>query len=426
MLTKRHEMKNICLYFQIHHPFSFQTFRYLDIEGSKSYYDDWRIEREIQDAVTNYYLPTNEYLLKLIQRFKGKLKLSFNISGTALDLFLTYAPNLCNSFRQLADTGLVEFTGSTASHSIVSLSGKKNEFRESIKQHKERIANYFGQEPTLFVNTDLLFNNRIAGIVAEAGYPAILANGTKKVLHWRSPNYLYSSENLTPIKILFRNEKISNELSAILFNAKQAAAEPQLKEIFHSLNAVPPDEPITNIYLNYKALGGSGTPEKQHLFREFISKILADGSCRFSLASQTIEQYGAVSKIGIEEPICWTGDFHPDYYPGNELQKDAISQLFKLGKKVKSVNDINLTIDWKYLQSSDHFHLMDENHPDYQNNTLNPGIFKSKYEAYINYMNILSDFKQRLNLKLKSESRKSIAETRLNPEKKDKTGIPRK
>jgi len=111
-------MKNICLYFQIHHPFSFQTFRYFDVGESKSYYDEWRIEREIHDAATNYYLPTNDYLLKLINQNKGNLKLSFNISGTALDQFLIYTPELCTSFRQLADTERVEFTGSLTFHSF--------------------------------------------------------------------------------------------------------------------------------------------------------------------------------------------------------------------------------------------------------------------------------------------------------------------
>lgn len=417
MLTKHPEMKNICLYFQIHHPFSYQIFRYLDIGESKSYYDDWRIEREVQDAVANYYLPANEYLLKLILRFKGKLKLSFNISGTALDQFLIYAPSVCNSFRQLADTRHVEFTGSTVSNSIVSLSGERDEFLQSINQNQERIEYYFGQKPTLFVNTDLLFNNQIAGIVAKAGYPALLANGTKKVLQWRSPNYLYCSENQEQIKILFRNEKISNELSAILFNANHTAPESQLKEVLASLGAVPPDEPVINIYLNYKSLGGSNKAEKQRLFRTFISQITGNEPYRFSLPSQITELYGAVSRIGTEEPICWTGNFHPDYYPGNELQKDAIRQLFKLGKKVKRVNDINLKIDWKYLQSSDHFHLMDENNTDYQHDSLNPSFFRSKYEAYINYMNILADFKGRLKNSLKTEIQTTRSEVLSNRKK---------
>lgn len=394
------------MFFQIHHPISFQTFRFFDIGESKSYYDEWRIEREIQNIATNYYLPTNNYFLKLIHQYKGHVTLSFNISGSALDLFLIYAPQLITSFMQLADTGQVEFTGSTDSHSIASLSDKKNEFMRSIKLGQERTEYYFGQKPKLFVNTDLLFNNRIAGIAAEAGYPAILTNGTNKILQWRSPNYLYCAEDQKHITVLFRNENISNELESILINPDKTLARKQIKELLAALEAYRTDEPIINIYLNYKSLGGINQLEKQQLFQTFVTKIIKDKTYNFSLPSQIIEQYGPVSEIGTEEPICWVEDFNSAYYPGNELQKEAISQLFKLSKKAKNTKDNNLKIDWKNLQSSDHFHLMDENHPGNSPNSSVQSIFKSKYDAFINYMNILEDF--RLRLKAEEAKQKKI------------------
>lgn len=391
-------MKNICLYFQIHHPFSFQTFRYFDVGESKSYYDEWRIEREIREAAINYYLPANNYFLKLIHQYKGNLKLSFNISGSALDQFLIYTPELLTSFMQLADTGQVEFTGSTHSNSIISLTDKKYEFIQGIKLNQERTEYYFGQKPKLFVNTDLLFNNCIAELATDAGYPAILTNGTNKILQWRSPNYLYCTENQKHTIVLFRNENVSNELSSILVNPDKIEARKQFKKLFVILATINPDEPIINIYLNYKSLGGINRLEKQQLVKAFVSKIIKSQKYSFSLPSQIIEEYGPISEIGTEEPICWVEHFHSDYYPGNELQKDAISQLFKLSKKIVRTNNNSLKIDWNNLQSSDHFHLMDENHPAYKENHPAQSTFKSKYDAFINYMNILEDFRLRLKV----------------------------
>ena len=247
-------MKNICIYFQIHHPFSFQTFRFFEIGESKSYYDDLRIEREINEATTNYYLPTNEFLLKLIFQLKGQLKLSFYISGTALDQFLMYAPMMINSFRLLADTGQVEFIGGTASHSIASLADNNEEFKRQIKLSQERIEYYFGQKPQVFVNTDLLFTSHIAKIVAEAGYRAIFTNGAKKLLQWRSPNYLYSNQDQQKVNILFRNEGISNEFSHLLGNPEVLIKPEPMKQLFAALKAIRPEEPLTNIYLNYMLL----------------------------------------------------------------------------------------------------------------------------------------------------------------------------
>lgn len=389
-------MKNICLYFQIHHPLHLKTFRFFDVGESKTWYDDLRNEMEIREAVTNYYLPTNNYLLKLIQQTKDKLKISFHISGTSLDQFMTYAPKVLNSFRQLADTGQVEFTGGTASHSIVSLANKKEEFKRQIALNREQIEYHFEQKPQVFVNTDLLFTNQIGETVAETGYPTIFTNGAKKILQWRTPNFLYSGKNQKKIKILFRNEGFSNELSLLLNNPGNLEKPDQTEQLFAMLNTIRHEEPFVNIYLNYMALGGIGLDVKQQFFKIFVSKIIEYQTFNFSLPSEIAEQFSPVAEIGSDEPVCWTEHFHSSWHPGNELQKEALKQLLKLEKQVVKTQNPNLKTDWQYLQTSDHFHLMDENHPDYYIYNNNQSINKSRYDAFICYMNILEDFRKRL------------------------------
>jgi alpha-amylase len=366
------------------------------VGNSKSYYDDFRIEREINEAVTNYYLPLNDFLIRQIDQSKGKLKLSFYISGTALDQFLIYTPKILTSFRQLADTGQVEFMGGTSSHSIVSLGENKEEFQRQISLNRERIEYYFGKKPQVFVNTDLIFTNRIYEIISDSGYPALLTNGCNKILQWRSPNYFYSGENQKKIKILFRNEFISNEFATLLQNPAILENPEILKQFLAKFQAIGDEEPLINIYLNYLTLGGTAIDSKLHYFRRFISKINNSKQYRFDLPTVLMEKFGPVSEIGTEEPVCWAEHFHPSYYPGNELQTDAMSQLFKLKTQTEHLDNTNLKIDWQYLQTSDHFHLMDENHPAYHDEFSNTYIYKSKYDAYINYMNILEDFRHRL------------------------------
>jgi alpha-amylase len=389
-------MKAICLYFQIHHAFCFQTFRYFDVGDSRTYYDDLRIEKEIQEAATNFYLPTNEFLLKLILQSKGKLKLSFYISGTTIDQFLMYSPQILNSFRKLAETGQVEFLGGTSSHSIASLIDKKDEFKRQILQHRERTDYYFGQQPQVFINTDLIYTNQVGKIAAETGYPLILTNGVKKVLHWRSANYLYSGENAGRIKILFRNEGISNEFSMLLNNPNSLKKANLLKLLNAKFHAIKTDEPIVNIYINYQSMGGLLSKLKQSFFQAFVSRIYKDLVFKFNVPSELTNQFAPVSEIGVNEPICWVDQFHSSYFPGNDLQQEAIQQLFKLEKLSNATKDPNLQADWQYLQTSDHFHLMEDNHPAYLNPNLNQDLYKSKYDAFINFMNIVEDFRQRL------------------------------
>ena len=402
-------MKSICLCFQVHHPFHFQTFRFLDIGSNKSYYDDLRIEREINEAAINYYLPVNEFLLKLLNKNKGKLKLAFYISGTALDQFLMYEPEVLTSFRQLADTGQVEFLGGTSSHSLISLTNLKNDLVNQLKDHQSKIAYLFGKKPTVFVDSDLIYSDLIGKDVLASGYRAMITNGTRKTLIWRSPNYVYSNCINQKMHVYFRNEMISDELTGILNNLNSDVKDTNANNFISILRNLNQDEPLLNIYLDYKVLGGFGIEKKEKFIRSLVSQINRMTNMSFVLPSEIAEIYGPVAEINANEPICWLNNFHSYYYPGNELQVEAIKQLYILKAIVDNIDDINLQKDWQYLQTSDHVHLMDDQHPAYFSNNISSCIYKSKYDAFINFMNILDDFRIKILEKAKEKEKKQTS-----------------
>ena len=402
-------MKSICLCFQVHHPFHFQTFRFLDIGSNKSYYDDLRIEREINEAAINYYLPVNEFLLKLLNKNKGKLKLAFYISGTALDQFLMYEPEVLTSFRHLADTGQVEFLGGTSSHSLISLTNLKNDLVNQLKDHQSKIAYLFGKKPTVFVDSDLIYSDLIGKDVLASGYRAMITNGTRKTLIWRSPNYVYSNCINQKMHVYFRNEMISDELTGILNNLNSDVKDTNANNFISILRNLNQDEPLLNIYLDYKVLGGFGIEKKEKFIRSLVSQINRMTNMSFVLPSEIAEIYGPVAEINANEPICWLNNFHSYYYPGNELQVEAIKQLYILKAIVDNIDDINLQKDWQYLQTSDHVHLMDDQHPAYYGNNNSNFIYKSKYDAFINFMNILDDFRIKILEKAKEKEKKQTS-----------------
>lgn len=413
-------MKNISLYFHIHHPFTLQTFRFFDIGESKTYYNEYLIEKEINEVVENNYFPNNEFILKLVRNFGGRFKMSFNITDTALDQFLIYSPRLISSFRELAETGCVEFTSSPAANSIVSLTNKEELFIENIRVGKKRTECYFGQKPTLFVNTDLMYSNLMAQDVVKSGYAAILTNGIEKVLKWQSPNYIYNSDNQKKIRILFRNEKLSEELSGIIKREEKVKAFDLIDELSDAICSINHNEPLVNIFLNYNILSKENSRIKYEIFEKFVTKIIETRDLQFSLPSELLTNYSPISSIDANKPVCWVENFNSSYFPGNELQKEAMKQLFKHSEKMKAIQNSNLKTDWQYLQSSDHFHLMDENHPDYRFKETELRAFKSKYEAFINYMNILSDFSQRLKMESKKTNKKRASLKPIRVERKRK------
>ena len=73
-------------------------------------------------------------MLDLIREYGTAFKISFSISGTAMEQLQQYAPEVITGFRQLAKTGCVEFLAETYSHSLASL-GNREEFIRQVKRH---------------------------------------------------------------------------------------------------------------------------------------------------------------------------------------------------------------------------------------------------------------------------------------------------
>jgi alpha-amylase len=205
-------MKTICFYFQVHQPLRFRRYRFFDIGNDHYYFDDYTNESILNKIAKNCYLPANEILLKLINKHKGKFKVAFSITGVAIEQFKLYAPEVIDSFKALADTGQVEFLAETYAHSLVSLKDEEA-FTRQVKLHAETIEELFGQRPTVFRNTELVYSDQIGDMVARMGYKAMLTEGAKHVLGWKSPNLLYCNAVNPRLKVLLKNHKLSDDIA---------------------------------------------------------------------------------------------------------------------------------------------------------------------------------------------------------------------
>ena len=151
-------MVSVCFYFQIHKPHRLRNYSVFDISHSHDYFDD-KVNEEICNKVANKcYLPTNKLMLELINNHKGKFRISYSITGTALEQFEAHTPKVIESFKALADTGCVEFLNETYYHSLSFLKSKK-EFLHQINMHKRKMNSLFNVKPKVFRNTELVFNN---------------------------------------------------------------------------------------------------------------------------------------------------------------------------------------------------------------------------------------------------------------------------
>jgi alpha-amylase len=81
---------------------------------------------------------------------------------------------------------------------------------------------------------------------------------------------------------------------------------------------------------------------------------------------------------------------------GNELQQESLEKLYGIKYRINQEYYPDLWKDWQYLQSSDHFYYMSSRFFSNGHTDLRFNPYENPYEAFINYMNVLSDFTRRL------------------------------
>jgi alpha-amylase len=116
-----------------------------------------------------------------------------------------------------------------------------------------------------------------------------------------------------------------------------------------------------------------------------------DKSIGFMTPSEVAKKFATNDVIVAPYPITWAGEAKDiNIYTGNDLQNEALQKLYAVAERVHLCQDKQLKRDWLLLQDVNYFHYM--NHID-QGSTH----FESAYDAFINYMNVLSDFLQRVD-----------------------------
>ena len=343
--------KSICLYFQVHQPTRLRLYRFFDIGKDSHYYDDFANRTIIRRAVQDCYLPMNAVLLEQLKAKKGAFKVAFSISGSTLEMFERYAPEVIDSFKALADTGCVEFVCETYYHSLSSVASQA-EFKHQVMKQRDLVSQLFGVKPVTFCNTEMTYSDSIGAAVYEMGFKTMLTEGARHILGWRNPDYVYS-----------------------------CAAQPKLNMDYESFGVFHPAS--SGIFDFMRAL-----PEE----------VLSDGSMAFVTPAEAVKKHKSVGPIEVEDAISWvTAENDLSVYLGNELQQDAFNKLYELTEKLSILNDPVLWADFGHLQQSANFYYMSTQFFSDGASWRYPNVYDTPYEAFINYMNVLSDFIIRVN-----------------------------
>src|SRR5512143_1330458 len=160
-------MPSVCFYFQVHQPQRLR--RYSVFDTDRHYFDEYKNGDILRKVAHKCYLPANRLLLEVIRLHEGRFRIAYSITGVALEQFEKYAPEVLDTFQQLNATGCVEFLDETHYHSLAFLYSRE-EFRAQVELHRQKIKGLFAQEPRVFRNTELIYNNDLAHFISHMGY----------------------------------------------------------------------------------------------------------------------------------------------------------------------------------------------------------------------------------------------------------------
>lgn len=386
-------MVSICFYLHVHQPLRLKRFTFFDIGKGTDYFDKEKNKFYLERVIEKSYLPTNKIILDLIQKTDGRFKISFSITGVLLEQLEEY-PNVIESFEKIISTGCGEIVGETYYHSLASIYSLK-EFVAQIKLQEKKLKEVFGKKPKIFRNTELVYQNQIGKIVESLGYKAILAEGADKILEWRSPCFLYKAKG-SNIILLLKHYRLSDDI-AFRFSNRSWSEWPLTSEKYiRWISQIQGN--IVNIFMDYETFGEHQWKETG-IF-EFLSEFPIEAFKKgidFVLPSEAIKKFKPISDLDFPDYVSWA-DTERDLsaWLGNKMQQFALNELYSLEQSVLATKDKNIIDAWRKLQTTDHLYYMctkwfaDGDVHKY----FNP--YDSPYEAFIIFMNILNDIKQRL------------------------------
>ncbi len=389
-------MASVCFYFQVHQPFRLR--RYSVFDTDRFYFDEAKNAEIVRKVAAKCYLPTNKLLLEQIRKFDGKFRVAFSISGVALEQMRQSAPDVIESFQELNATGCVEFLSETYYHSLAFLYSRE-EFRAQVDLHRNLMKQLFGQEPRVFRNTELIYNNDLAHFVAHMGYDAILAEGADHLLGTHSPNLLYRPPHSPGQKLLHKNYRLSDDI-AFRFSNRNWEQWPLTAEKFARwVNQINGHGSLCNLFMDYETFG-----EHQWAITgifDFLGhlpgEILKNPDNTFLTPSQIADQYQPVGEMDCPNMVSWA-DSERDLsaWLGNAMQSNALHELYKLEPLLKEKGDEQLLDDWRKLQTSDHFYYICTKY--WADGDVHKYFspYESPYDSYINFMNVLDNVRSRL------------------------------
>lgn len=325
--------------------------------------------------ISRHLLRLNELIMESVER-GGRY--SFDLSGPFLEQ-CRWDSELLESFCELAESRDVELTGSCINHSFSSLYPDLSWFKEEVLNYKGMLQEMLGITPRTFVNTELLYTERVGDILAELGYKCLITEGSRNLMNGYEPVYLF--ENHLPT--LLRHINLSEDLE-LRFSEKDWEGYPLIPEKFADwISSMEGD--VLTLYFNYTNLCFHYKNKSTIAdFMRNLPRALKNKGIEMLTPSEAVEKFTPQKLPTLRSEKTIRYGMHNAV--GNHAQQLYLRELVRVGEelsRLKGKNDYwKLKQVFGYLQQSEIFFSM------------NPGTIREGYEKAVNYFSILSDFRR--------------------------------
>jgi alpha-amylase len=394
-------MPQICFYFQLHQPYRLSDFNVFDIDNEEDYFskDNKKI---FQKVSKKSYRPMLSLLLKLVKRH-SEFKFSLSCSGIFLEQALEFDPEIINLIQKLVKTGQVELLAETYYHSLAGLYSEP-EFQYQVEKHGQLLKELFDYQPTIFRNSELIYNNYIAEQVERMGYKAILTEAVDRYLHGRERTKAYRSYTKKSLPLLLKHAPLSDDI-AFRFSNKNWPEHPLTVQKYLKWIEIYPEDHFVNLFMDFETFGEHQWEDTGIFlfFEKFIAEFSQKNYNKFVTPNEVVASLDEdkLEVYDVPEPISWADvDRDLTAWVDNDLQKDTINKIYELETIVLETQNNSLIEKWRRLQTSDNFYYMCTKWANDGDVHAYFSPFETPFEAYRHYSIVLAD----LIIKIESQN----------------------
>ncbi|MFI5414603.1 MAG: glycoside hydrolase family 57 protein [Candidatus Lutacidiplasmatales archaeon] len=384
----------VVLYLHMHQPWRLARFRYMDLGSGRPYIDRERNLNIFRGIAERCYRPALDRLIAATEAHPD-FRFSLSITGSFVEQAEAAAPDVLDRLRRLVRSGHVALVAETYYHSLAFLLPAP-ELAEEVDRHARMLRERFGGEAKVLRMTELAFSDDLARFAESRKYSAMLAEGWEGMLEGRSSNYMYCASSAPTVRMLLRNYRLSDDVG-FRFSSKEWSEYPLFAEKYVRWLGDSPGD-LIGLFLDFETLGEHHHADTGIL--DFLSALPRAASMDRRISWATVDDaldLRPVGTVGSAVTVSWADEKRDlGAWLGNDLQRSAFEAAKKLGTLVRAAGDPTLLEEWRWMLTSDHFYYMYvSGHGADADVHRYFSSYGTPYDAYANYMNALTDLRQR-------------------------------